>query len=70
MLQDNNLSRSTAFVLIYGQLLSNIYYVSDHANLAYLELSKDTSNEANNLKSKELSFLANDYHADILQCLL
>ena len=67
MLQDNNLSRSTAFVLIYGQLLSNIYYVSDHANLAYLELSKDTSNEANNLKSKELSFLANDYHARLVR---
>ena len=67
MLQDNNLSRSTAFVLIYGQLLSNIYYVSDHANLAYLELSKDTSNEANNLKSQELSFLANDYHARLVR---
>ena len=67
MLQDNNFSRSTAFVLIYGQLLSNIYYVSDHANLAYLEFSKDTSNEVNSQKSQELSLLANDYHARLVR---
>ena len=63
ILSSNDIRRNAAFQQLYMQQLNDLYYLSDHANLMFVQFCRDPSNEEVSDKYQNMTRLVNEKSA-------